>query len=365
MFDFGLAALPTVRPFRTRRSSSWDRRGGNRDRLSIIPDETVTLLETSGTGRITHIWITSACREPDHLRKCLLKMYWDGEAEPSVLVPLGDFFGVGHSMTALLTSLPMVMAPTDGNSFNCYFSMPYQNGARIELESEVLTHEVLFYYYIDYEELPELPPDTGRFHAQWRRQNPTDGISDEGMTGHTYNHGGRNLTGEGNYVILEAEGRGHYVGCHLDVDNLRHKPYPTNTYRETNWFGEGDDMIFIDDDTWPPSLHGTGTEDYFNMAWGFQQAYSSPFFGVTLTGDEQEGGKISAYRWHVLDPVRFEKRIRVTIEHGNANQRCDDYSSTAYWYQLEPHKPFGILPMSERLPRPGSVVPQSSPAPNA
>jgi hypothetical protein len=227
-----------------------------------------------------------------------------------------------------------------------------------------LTHEVILYYYIDYEELPELPQDTGRFHAQWRRQNPTDGISDHAMTGHTYNHAGRNLTGEGNYVILEAEGRGHYVGCHLDVDNLRHPPYPATTYRETNWFGEGDDMIFIDDDVWPPSLHGTGTEDYFNMAWGFERPYSAPFFGVTLTGEEGETGKISAYRWHILDPVRFEKRIRVTIEHGNANWRSDDYSSTAYWYQVEPHKPFGIMPMRERLPRPGHI-PQLSPAPNA
>lgn len=321
-------------------------------------------MDTTGTGRITYIWMTSACREPDHLRKCLLKMYWDGEQEPSVLVPLGDFFGVGHAMSTSFTSLPMVMAPTNGHGFNCYFSMPYQNGARIEIECETLTHEVLLYYYIDYEELPELPLDTGRFHVQWRRENPTDGISDTGMTGHTFNHGGRNLTGEGNYIILEAEGRGHYVGCHLDVDNLRSPPYPANTYRETNWFGEGDDMIFIDDDIWPPSLHGTGTEDYFNMAWGFERPFSSPFFGVTLTGDENEGGKISAYRWHILDPVRFEERIRVTMEHGNANQRSDDYSSTAYWYQIEPHKPFDILPMQERLPRPGSFS-QPSPAPNA
>src|SRR5205085_214301 len=154
MFDFGLSSLPIVRPYRTRRASSWDRRGGNRDRISIAPDEKVTLLDTTGTGRITHIWMTSACREPDHLRKCLLKMYWDGEQEPSVLVPLGDFFGVGHAMSTTFTSLPMVMAPTNGHGFNCYFSMPYQNGARIEMECETLTHEVLLYYYIDYEELP-------------------------------------------------------------------------------------------------------------------------------------------------------------------------------------------------------------------
>ncbi|MCC7353893.1 MAG: DUF2961 domain-containing protein [Anaerolineae bacterium] len=355
--------LPRVRPFRTRRSASWDRTGGNRDRLCVVPGETVTLLDTQGAGRITHIWMTSACREPDHLRKSLLKMYWDGEREPSVLVPLGDFFGVGHALTTNFVSLPLVMAPRDGSSLNCYFPMPFGKGARIEFECQTFTHEVLLYYYIDYEELPGLDADMGRFHAQWRRENPTDGVPDTGMTGHTYNHGGKNLSGEGNYTILEAEGQGHYVGCHLDIENLRN-PQVSATYRETNWYGEGDDMIFIDGEKWPPSLHGTGTEDYFNTAWGPNEPFSSPFFGMPLPGGENFSGKISLYRFHILDPVRFQRSIRVTIEHGHANRRCDDFSSTAYWYQTEPHKPFGILPMEERLPRPGHP-PQSSPAPQA
>jgi hypothetical protein len=364
MFESILADLPRVRPYRTRRASSWDRTGGNRDRLCVAPGETVTLLDTGGAGRITHIWATSACREPDHLRKTLLKMYWDGETKPSVLVPLGDFFGMGHAMTRNFASLPLVMGPRNGNGFNCYFSMPFAEGACIELECQTFTHEVLFYFGIDYEELQGLEEDIGRFHAQWRRQNPTDGISDAGMTGHTYNHAGKNLSAEGNYVILEAEGQGHYVGCHLDVENLRQPLVDAAGYRETNWFGEGDDMIFIDGEEWPPTLHGTGTEDYFNVAWGFEKAFSSPFFGITMPGDESSGGRISAYRFHILDPVRFQKSIGVTIEHGHANRRCDDYSSTAYWYQIEPHKPFDILPVEERLPRPNGAV-QPSPAPNA
>lgn len=363
MFNNILTDLARIRPYRTRRTSSWDPTGGNRDRLSLAPAETATLLDVTGAGRITHIWITSACREPDHLRKCLLKMYWDGEEEPSVLVPLGDFFGVGHSMTANFVSLPLVMAPTRGTGFNSYFSMPFSNSARIELQCETLTHEVLFYYYIDYEELPGLEADVGRFHACWRRENPTDGIDDTGMTGHTYNHGGKNLSAEGNYIILEAEGQGHYVGCHLDIENLRHPDVPTNSYRETNWYGEGDDMIFIDGEEWPPSLHGTGTEDYFNMAWGANEVFSSPFFGLTVPTSETSG-KVSLYRFHILDPVRFQKSIRVTIEHGHANRRCDDFCSTAYWYQLEPHKPFAILPVDERLPPPGAGGP-AAPAPNA
>jgi hypothetical protein len=365
MFDGMLMGLPRVRPYRTQRTSSWDRTGGNRDRLSVAPGESVTLLDVEHPGRITHIWMTTACREPDHLRCALLKMYWDGEEEPSVLVPLGDFFGIGHATSRTYAALPMAMAPTNGNGFNCYFPMPFGTGARIELECHTYTHEMLLYYYIDYEVLPDLEEDIGRFHAQWRRENPTDGIPDTGMTGHTYNHGGKNLSGEGNYVILEAEGRGHYVGCHLDVENLRDPPYPVSTYRETNWFGEGDDMIFVDGDEWPPTLHGTGTEDYFNTAWAFQEEFSSPFFGITMAGGRRAGERVSAYRFHILDPIRFQESLRVTIEHGHANRRCDDFSSTAYWYQIEPHKAFGILPTEERIPRPSQVPPQSSPAPNA
>ena len=323
MLDTMFMELPRVRSYRTRRESSWDRTGGNRDRLMIAPGETITLLDVKGSGRITHIWMTSACREPDHLRKGLLKMYWDGEENPSILVPLGDFFGVGHATTRNFVSLPLVMAPTDGHAFNCYFPMPFGQSARVEFTCETFTHEIMLYYYIDYEELPTLDDEIGRFHAQWRRQNPTDGISDQSMTGHTLNHGGKKLSGEGNYVIMEAEGRGHYVGCHLDVENLRNPPYPTNTYRETNWFGEGDDMIFIDGETWPPTLHGTGTEDYFNMAWGFQKEFSAPFFGVTMPGGSQPNEKVSAYRFHILDPIRFQRSIKVAIEHGHANRRSN------------------------------------------
>jgi len=357
--------ITTIKAFSTKRVSSYDRTGGNRDRLMIVPNETVQLLDVKGPGRITHIWMTSACREPDHLRKALLKMYWDNEEEPSVLVPLGDFFGMGHATTRTFASLPLVMAPTNGLGFNCYFPMPFSERARIELECQTFTHEIMLYYYIDYEELPSVADDQGRFHVQWRRENPTKGIDCTGLTGHTINHAGKNLTGKDNYLILDAEGKGNYVGCHLDVENFYNPPYPTNTYRETNWFGEGDDMIFIDGEEWPPSLHGTGTEDFFNAAWGFQELFSSPFFGVNMLGNDNGSGKFSAYRFHILDPIRFQQSILVTIEHGHANRRSDDYSSTAYWYQNEPHKSFYILPVEERIPRPGVDIREDSPAPNA
>lgn len=331
---------------RSRRASSWDRRGGNRDRISLAADETATLLEVDGPGCVTHIWATAHSIEHNFLRKVVLRCYWDGEAEPSVVVPLGDFFGMGHGETANFWSLPLVMAPSNGAGLNCYFPMPFSRGARIEVTSENFASETRIYFNIDYETWPQPREELARFHAQWRRENPCAGIPDTDLTSHTYLHAGRNLSDEDNYVLLDAEGRGHYVGCNLNIHNLR-----ADRGDGENWYGEGDEMIRIDGEAWPVSIHGTGTEDYFNTAWGPDAPFSSPFFGLSRTGGANWSGKVSWYRFHLLDPVRFEKSIRVSIEHGHANRRSDDYSSTAYWYQIEPHKPFGILPVEQRIPR--------------
>ena len=313
----------------------------------------MNLAEINGAGSINHVWITVANEhmdggpesvEPDFLRRLLLKMYWDGEQEPSVLVPVGDFFGVGHARTKNFVSAPLQMSPENGKSFNCFFHMPFAEGARIEVASELEHEKVLFYYYVDYEEFDSLEDGLGRFHAQWRRENPTDGVTEEGQSNEEFLFGGENIGGEGNYKILEAEGSGHYVGCVLNVHNLRE----TNQW---NWYGEGDDMIFIDGEQWPPSLHGTGTEDYFNTAWCPQQEYSAPYHGITLGGGDNWSGHVSLYRFHVEDPVTFERSILVTIEHGHANKRSDDLSSVAYWYQAEPHKSFSIEPVERRIPR--------------
>jgi hypothetical protein len=238
------------------------------------------------------------------------------------------------------------MSPQGGRSFTCYFPMPFAQGARVAIESQCAREPARLYFYVDYETYGGLAPDLGRFHAQWRRQNPCDGISPEGMDFVDYQFGGANPSGAGNYVILEAAGRGHYVGCHLDIHNL------TET-RGRNWYGEGDDMIFVDGEPFPPSLHGTGTEDYFNTAWCPQEAYASLYFGITMPGGPNWSGKISLYRYHVEDPIHFRSSLRVTIEHGHANRRADDYASTAYWYQAEPHQAFPPLPpAAARLPRP-------------
>jgi len=345
-----LGGLARLRSVRSKRFSSWDRSGGNDDRLHLRPGETTTLAHIAGAGSIVHIWVTIASEhsepEPHYLRKLVLRAYWDGEQAPSIEAPIGDFFGVGHAQTVNYTALPMQMSPQDGRGFNCWFPMPFAAGAHVEIHSDC-EREILFYFYIDCELYDDAAAvdGQGRFHAQWRRERATAGIGEAGLTQREWLFEGANIGGQGNYVLLEAEGRGHYVGCNLNIHNLRETS-------EWNWYGEGDDMIFVDGEEWPPSLHGTGTEDYFNTSWCPSEAYSAPYHGITMPGGPNWSGKISLYRFHIEDPVYFSTSIRVTIEHGHANRRSDDLSSTAYWYQSEPHTPFPPLPAVElRLPR--------------
>src|SRR4051812_2127119 len=214
-----LANLPTLTDTRSGRASSWDRSGGNDDRLTIPPGESAVLAEVAQARVVRHIWMTIACRDTHYLRKIVLRAFWDGEADPSIEVPIGDFFGIGHAETRNFTSLPLQMSPEDGKGFNCWFPMPFET-ARFEVQSEC-DEDVLLYFYIDYEVGGAAGPGQGRFHAQWRRENPTDGISEEGLSNDEFQLQGENASGEGNYVVLEAEGRGHYVGCNVNIQNLR------------------------------------------------------------------------------------------------------------------------------------------------
>jgi hypothetical protein len=352
---------------RSRRVSSFDRSGGNHDWVDLEPGEVRCIADIPGEGVVRHIWCTTWAVEPDGtpellvLRKLVLRMYWDGEREPSVEAPLGDFFGMGHGLSRNFVSEPLAMSPEDGRGMSCWFPMPFSSGARFTVENGC-SNRASFYYYIDYEERRLPGTACGRFHAQWRREADTAGWAprEPGLLDREKaNAPGepawypaawmrKNTSGADNYVILDARGRGKYVGCNLNIDVFE---------RQANdWYGEGDDMIFIDGEPWPPSLHGTGTEDYFNTAFCPTQEFHGPWHGVTLySGDRagfKWGGKNSLYRYHVRDPVHFEKSIRVTIEHGHANKLSNDYSSTAYWYQLEPHAPFPVLPpVAGRLPR--------------
>jgi len=349
-----LAGLARLRPgVKRARISSNDPTGGNRDWWEFQPGETRAIAEMTGPGCIKHIWLTMGCEDKYAFRKVVIRMYWDGEDAPSVETPIGDFFGMGHSMSKNFVSLPLQMSPENGRGFNCWFPMPFQASARIEVQNEAES-QLNLYYYVDYE---QYPPETrlddyGRFHAQWRRANPTPGWADpavrwEDQPDRMWEAWERpNLDGADNYLILEAEGQGHYVGCHVDIDCF--------SRQANDWYGEGDDMIFIDGEPLP-GLLGTGTEDYFNTAYAPTQEYHAPYHGIILyqgTDDWRWRGKNTLYRYHIEDPVYFDQSIRVTIEHGHANKLTLDYSSTAYWYQTEPHKPFEpLLPVAQRLPR--------------
>ena len=361
-----LANLARIGAYKSRRLSSWDRSGGNFDALIVPSGERLVFGNIAGAGCVRHIWMTMASlpEEPDELRQTVLRIYWDGAAHPSVEVPLGDFFGIGFSLRRNFVSLPLQMSPQDGKGFNCWFPMPFSDGARFELENQG-ERQRLFFFYIDYKEYATIDADLGRFHAWWNRTNPTAGTArEQGYTRKDYGlddqrpvgaglgiHGPwqqPNLTGARNYVILDVQGNGHYVGCNLNIDVFE---------RQVNdWYGEGDDMIFIDGEPWPPRLHGTGTEDYFNAAFCPKQEYSAPYHGITVYSGTEAwpwGGKNSMYRFHIEDPIRFETSIRATIEAGHNNALANDYSSTAYWYQVGCNSALRPLPgVEERLPRP-------------
>jgi len=312
-----LTGLARMQDYVSRRVSSYDRSGGNRDALPIEPGETAVLAEIQGPGAIHHIWVTIAA-EPFYGRKLILRMYWDGEMVPSVEAPIGDFFGVGHGLNRSFSSLP-INCSSEGRARNCYWHMPFTKSARITVTNEGARPVSAFYYYIDYRVLRELPEFTPYFHAQYRQEMPCSPGT--------------------NYLLLDAEGSGHYVGCNMSI-----------LQRAMGWWGEGDDMIYVDGET-TPSLHGTGSEDYFSDAWGMRED-ESLFYGCPLQEEDyQAGSKATVYRFHIPDPVPFRKSIRVTIEHGHGNDRSDYFSSVAYWYQVEPHKPFPPLPpVEKRLP---------------
>ncbi len=354
-----LGGLPFIKRARSLRSSSYDTSGANRDFKVVPPGATHVMADIEGCGTIKHIWMTTRCYAPQYMRKLVIEMYWDGEDNPSVRAPYGDFFGIGHATGKHYVSLPVSMTFGDRRgpkgpfspAMNWYFPMPFGRHARIQIINESEEPIQNLFYYVDYELYDDAPPDDlGYFHASYNQENPTQALAHPGDDPNPapWDLPGINLDGADNYVILDAVGTGHYVGCLLNIDNFN------ASNQVFTWPGEGDDMFFVDGEAWPPSLHGTGTEDYFGCAWGFPSGeYAGPYHGISLGSDVQEHfGKWSLYRWHIEDPVRFTKSLRFSIEHGHANDQSNEYSSVAYWYQLEPHKPLPPLPPVEaRLPR--------------
>ena len=308
-----LVRLTQSQAGQTRRaSSSDDDLDKNGDSKTILPGQTLVLADLDGPGVITHFWNTTASLNPFSGRSLVLRMYWDGAEKPSVEAPLGDFFGVGHGAKADFQSVPVSVSSL-GRSRSCQWRMPFREHARITVTNENLEFgPVPFYYYIDWEKLNELPEETLNFHARYRQQHPAN---------------------PGDHVLLETTGHGHYVGTVYSAQQVK-----------LGWFGEGDDRFFIDGEK-QPSIRGTGTEDYFGDAWGFRE-FAGPYQGVTLYEGVMPGDRVTAYRWHLNDPIRFTKSIRASIEHrgsvyseedgeklSSSDEREDWISSVSFWYQ--------------------------------
>lgn len=326
----------------SRRASSADPTGGNADWVEVKARSSVTLADIHGAGSIRHIWFTINSPSPFHLRELVLRMYWDGETDPSVEVPIGDFFGTGFEYEDIpgghrgqkyqsWWSLPITV---QDRAMNCYFEMPFAKGARITLTNDGSQDVPNLYFHIDYQQHHDAAAVSGkgRFHAQWRHE-PMRAVPESESAG-------KNVDGKNNYVFLEAKGKGQYVGIILNIFG-----------RSTGWWGEGDDMFFIDGETSRATINGTGMEDYFNNAWMFQKEFNYPFIGYSQQSNRDWTGSHTMYRFHIQDPIYFQKLLRATIEHGHANAREDDYTSVAFWYQAEPHQKLVPLPpIDQRLP---------------
>jgi hypothetical protein len=346
-----LADLPRAKDYVQKRASSYDRTGGNADSRRIAPGETLTLLDDSGPGLVSHIWFTVASDDPHHLKALVLRMYWDGEPNPSVETPLGDFFGLGLGDYFLYQALPLSIGPN--KALNCFFPMPFQKHAKITVTNEGSIKVGAFYFNIDYRSYARsLPADELYFHAQYRQASPAKGWTSQWAANWDPSvDSKKNLSGEGNYVWMEAKGRGHFVGVTMSV-----------LQNQDGWWGEGDDMFFVDGEV-APSINGTGSEDYFLGAWDFgDHAFAYNLFGAPVKGEERAGGRWSLYRFHLDSPVTFAKSLRATIEHGHANHRSDNLFSVAYWYQTEPHADFPPFPsLEERIPKLHAVGGPGSP----
>jgi hypothetical protein len=359
--DFGLGSLPLMMDIETRSISPENPTGEKGKGGMAIPDpnnpnlpfskyaqylgqgwkvspfikpkagETVTIMDVDGPGMIQHIWMATEESWIGNGRACILRFYWDNEKEPSIEVPLTDFFAVGHDIFARVNSLAVIVNPT--SSLNCYWPMPFGKHAKITFTNEGDKDLGLLTYQITYAKV-EIPENIGYFHAQWRKStvNPSNP---------TYT------------IIDNLKGKGKYVGTFLAWTQLH-----------ASWFGEGEVKFYIDGDDKFPTICGTGTEDYFGGTYGFPEVYTTAYSGNTLNnpgGIYSGPQKWSLYRWHIMDPIYFKKDLKLTIQALGWYDRkpekgyrplADDIASVAYWYQLEPHARFPKLPdLNDRWPR--------------
>jgi hypothetical protein len=327
---------------KTRQVSSYDKTGGNGDCLGGIKDgEKITIMDVKGAGIINHIWITIAPPAQELNRNdIILRMYWDGNSFPSVESPIGPFFGNGWNEAYNFVSVPLSVTPGWGKSYVCYFAMPFAKGARIEIENQTGKNIASFYFNINYTEMAQLPENSGRFHA-WFNHEVTQalpgGENEWGLLGQT----GTNKYGKDNYLFADIKGKGQFVGVNYYVN-----------CPSTMWYGEGDEMVFIDGDSLP-TLNGTGTEDFFNTSWCPKELLSHPYFGYPRVNEETGWlGHTHLYRFFISDPVYFDKSCRFTIEHGHNNNLTLDLASVAYWYQNTATSLPRTFTREERQPKP-------------
>lgn len=303
--------------------------------VTIKAKTTYTVAEINGSGAIQHIWMTPT----GNWRYSIIRFYWDDEVTPSVEAPVGDFFGMGWGQYAPLQSLAVCVNP--GSAFNCYWPMPFRKKCKITMEN-IDEKDMVLYYQVDYT-LTEVPADAAYFHAQFRRVNP--------------------LPYKENYVLVDSiKGKGQYVGTYMawGVHN-------------NGWWGEGEIKFFMDGDTEYPTICGTGTEDYFCGSYDFDTRkknaagvetvdyteFSNAYAGLhqVIRGDGHYNvsQRFGLYRWHIADPIRFEKNLKVTIQalgwrsEGRYLPLQDDIASVVFWYQAEPHGAFPVLPSKDRL----------------
>jgi hypothetical protein len=320
--------------YRSLKQSSYDRTGGNADSWPIEPGATREIFLADGPGVITHIWCTISAQSANHLKEIVMRIYWDGNARPSVEVPVGDFFGLNLGQYNVYQSAYLNCSSV--KALNCYFAMPFRRSARMTVTNESSQRVGAYYSNIDYQLVPALPERSLYFHAQYRQATPNAAVKAPDR---------KNLDGRDNYVYLEARGRGHLMGVTLGV-----------LQNSDRWMGEGDDMIFVDDES-KPIITGTGSEDYFCGAWDFGGRDGAVPFAHLYNGahlminPERAGGRYCLYRWHADNPVTFTKSLKHTMEHGHANDRADCFYSVGYWYQAEPYTNFPPLPSSaDRIP---------------
>lgn len=327
---------------KSKRIGSYDRTGGNNDRLTNIKEgEKVTIMQVEGAGVINHIWITIApLSDVLNRNDIIIRMYWDGNSFPSVESPIGPFFGNGWEESYNFVSAPLAVSPTAGRSYVSYFAMPFSDGAKIEIENQSGTEIQAFYFNIDYVEMEKIPDDYGRFHA-WYNHEITEALPDGENEWGVLGKQGENKNGEGNYLFADIKGKGHFVGVNYYVN------CPT-----TMWYGEGDEMVFIDGET-TPSIIGTGTEDFFNTSWCPKEIFQHPYFGYPRVNNETGWlGRTHVYRFFITDPFYFDKSCKFTIEHGHNNNLTLDLASVAYWYQQEASALPRSFSKEERKPMP-------------